>query len=771
LRNLVAALAVALVATIGVAAPAAAVQTSTAKVVIIVGATHGATAGYRQNADAAYAEAIKYTSRVTKVYSPNATWSKVKAATAGANIVIYFGHGNGWPSPYTYDPAYTTKDGMGLNADLNGDGKLTDYENKYYGEPYMAQLGLAPNAIVMLHNLCYASGNSEPGGAAPTVSVARQRIDNYAAGFLKGNAEAVLADGHMGPASYLRALFTTGQSVLDAWRSAPNYHDHESSFASTRSPGYTAYSDPDNATSSFYRSLVVKPGLTTTAITKAVGDTGLDPASLVVPGRASVEVPEAPLFATSAAATTAATSEEPGLLTLADGTRLRTLAIAVPATVTSPAVVQVEGLDDPSISGFISAADLAPRDSRAPVLIGIDSGVGRFSPNDDGRLDEGTVTGIFSENVGWTVDFKDGEGHVLDTQTGNGATFNATWDGLVDGIPVPDGTYTWAARGVDAWQNGVATGTGSVVVDTVGVNVSTLSPDGSTVGVFSPNADGWADTVATSVYVPEAGTIAASVRNADGQTVRSWSIASIAGGNPMAWDGRAQDGSPAPDGDYTISFVGRDKSGTNGTGKSRDVRVVRLLGAVRTSAAVFFPHDNDRLATTASLSFNVARAATVTWTIRNAAGQVVVTRLADAAVEAGTQTWVWDGRNAEGVRLPLGVYTSYVTASDGTDTISQSAKVEMNAFSIATSTATPKRGNKLTITVTTAEPLKGGIFVYITETGLARWGVTLTKATSTTWKATVTLKTGGPAGKVQLYAKGVDVDGRTQTTTRTLPLS
>jgi NhaP-type Na+/H+ or K+/H+ antiporter len=104
LRKLATAVALALVAAVGIAVPASAVQTSNAKVVIIVGATHGATAGYRSNADAAYAEAIKYTKNVVKVYSPNATWSKVKAATKGANIVIYFGHGNGWPSPYTYDP-------------------------------------------------------------------------------------------------------------------------------------------------------------------------------------------------------------------------------------------------------------------------------------------------------------------------------------------------------------------------------------------------------------------------------------------------------------------------------------------------------------------------------------------------------------------------------------------------------------------------------------------------------------------------------------------
>ena len=72
--------------------------------------------GYRADADRAYAEAIKYTANVVKVYSPNATWARVKAATVGASVVIYFGHGNGWPSPYTYDPKYTTKDGFGLNA-------------------------------------------------------------------------------------------------------------------------------------------------------------------------------------------------------------------------------------------------------------------------------------------------------------------------------------------------------------------------------------------------------------------------------------------------------------------------------------------------------------------------------------------------------------------------------------------------------------------------------------------------------------------------------
>jgi hypothetical protein len=187
------------------------------KVVIIVGPTHSATDGYRADADQAYAEAIKYTSNVKKVYSPNATWSAVKSAVVGANVVIYFGHGNGWPSPYTYDPEYTTKDGFGLNATA-GNG---DANTKYYGEPYVSTLDLAPGALILLHHLCYASGNSEPGNPAPTKTVAKQRVDNFGAGFLKAGVAAVIADGHRGAEDYLTSLFTTDQTLADLWRTQP----------------------------------------------------------------------------------------------------------------------------------------------------------------------------------------------------------------------------------------------------------------------------------------------------------------------------------------------------------------------------------------------------------------------------------------------------------------------------------------------------------------------------------------------------------------------
>ena len=293
MRRSVVAFAIVLIASFGISVPSAAAAVADPKVVIIVGATHGSTAAYRADADVAYAEAIKYTSNVIKVYSPNATWANVKAAVVGASVVIYMGHGNGWPSPYTYDPRFTTKDGFGLNATAGAG----DYNNKYYGEPYVSTLGFAPGAVVLLHHLCYASGNSEPGTAEPTVSVARQRADNYAAGFLKAGASAVIADGHSGAERYVRALFTTNQTIDQLWRTMPNANGNFVSFPSTRTAGATIHQDPKTLTSGFYRSLAVSFGVPTKTARpgQAVGwnngieQTSLSSISLRVQGRRLVK--------------------------------------------------------------------------------------------------------------------------------------------------------------------------------------------------------------------------------------------------------------------------------------------------------------------------------------------------------------------------------------------------------------------------------------------------------------------------------------------------
>ena len=134
------------------------------KVVIVVGAVQGSTTSYRAKGDQIYAEAIKYTPNVTKIYSPNATWAKVKAAAQGASVFIYLGHGYGYPSPYRPVLSPSVQDGMGIN----GTGGIDDNDLKYYGESVIAnEVRFAKNAVVILSGLCYAAGSSESGDPAP----------------------------------------------------------------------------------------------------------------------------------------------------------------------------------------------------------------------------------------------------------------------------------------------------------------------------------------------------------------------------------------------------------------------------------------------------------------------------------------------------------------------------------------------------------------------------------------------------------------------------
>jgi flagellar hook assembly protein FlgD len=735
-----------------------------AKVVIVVGATHGTTPTYRKYADAAYAEAIKYTPNVVKVYSPNATWSRVKAAAVGASILIYFGHGNGWPSPYTYDPQYTTKDGMGLNADLNGDGKLSDYENKYYGEPYMKSLDLAPNAIVLLHNLCYASGNSEPGNPQPTVGVARQRISNYAAGFLASNAQAVIADGHHGPADYIRALFTTDQTIERLWRTAPDNNGHVSSFTSTRTSGVRALMDPEGTSSGFYRSLVTQPTLTTRMVVGTV-DTGRDPATLQVPGRASARVADAPLWpdldAAVAGIPEAATPQ-------AIDSRFATISRPTQTGPAGVALIEVARLDDATVHGFVRATDLTPRDSLPPRVLAVDPAAPVLSPNGDGVADTTTISAALSESATWRIRFRDADGATLYEATGDGADPKATWDGVVDGTPVPDGVYSYRIDTTDGWSN-ASYKTGTVRVDLTGPTLSGVTPAADTDTWIAPNGDSVRESVAFAGSMSEAGSMAAYVRDAGGTLVRSFSVPAGTAA-ALTWDGKANDGSVVPDGTYDVRLIPRDAVGNAGTSVTRSVTVAAFLGSVTSSKAVFYPQDRDPLSTGTRLSFALQHPATVTWTIRNAAGTVVATLLDSVDTPAGTTALSWYALNDAGAMLPTGRYTSVVSATDGVLTSVQTVGFEMNAFGIRTSAPTATRGRSISINVTSAEALSTAPRVHVSQPGLATWAVTLGRTSAGTYTATLTMRTGGAAGTAKLTVKAADSGGRWQSTTLSLPL-
>ena len=314
------------------------------RVAIVVGPAEGLTDLYRSIGAAAAREARRWTSDVVVVASPSATWPAVKRALRGASIVVYLGHGNGFPSPYR-DALYPpTQNGLGLNPVAGGG----DGTHQYFGEEFIARdIQLAPGAVVLLHHLCYASGNSEPGLPEGSLDVGRQRVDNYAAGWLRAGAGAVIADTFGEPGPYLRSLLTTDRQIGRIWREAPNFHDHVLTFPSVRTPGAFGAMDPTHGTSGFNRSIVMRQGLRSGDLRDGAGQVATLPISPIggaLPGQGSLAALGVAIKAPSLAPAGPIPS---GLVA---GTRASlSLPVKAPAGVTLPAKLQLGVRWDPLV--------------------------------------------------------------------------------------------------------------------------------------------------------------------------------------------------------------------------------------------------------------------------------------------------------------------------------------------------------------------------------------------------------------------------------------
>jgi flagellar hook assembly protein FlgD len=225
------------------------------KAVFIVGPSSGSTYDYLDQAEgmarAAEAEGMK----VVRVYTPHATFQRVLDVIQNANLVVFFGHGNGWPSPY---PPFQedTKDGFGLNPS-SGAGKTSPVDYKGANK-IREKVTLAKNAVVVLYRLCYASGNAEQGmrpeypDSAKDRNVATERVDNFAAGFLAVGAGAVFAWGWPQKINLPQRLAETNDSMDTIFMDPANKTGSPNAFigtkdyyrTSSRTPGAQIHLDP-----------------------------------------------------------------------------------------------------------------------------------------------------------------------------------------------------------------------------------------------------------------------------------------------------------------------------------------------------------------------------------------------------------------------------------------------------------------------------------------------------------------------------------------------
>jgi putative cell wall-binding protein len=222
------------VAPVGAAAP---------KVVIIVGPTGSQTASYRSTGDSIAATATAAGATVVKVYSPNATWAKVRAAVNGANIIVYLGHGNGYPNPYNSVESTDRVNGWGLNrTTTNGDsdnwsttmvycgekallGTLTSSDGAAQRQYCSGGITPAPGFVMIYNKACYTPGAGEGWDVKATESVAFQRVRNYSYPVLKKGASAYFATDLYNGAQYLVDTILRHPTMTygDVARNAPGY--------------------------------------------------------------------------------------------------------------------------------------------------------------------------------------------------------------------------------------------------------------------------------------------------------------------------------------------------------------------------------------------------------------------------------------------------------------------------------------------------------------------------------------------------------------------
>ncbi|HEX2195114.1 MAG TPA: hypothetical protein VHK63_09195 [Candidatus Limnocylindria bacterium] len=211
-------LALAIVFVAIVAAPPRTIVAGTGvKVAIIVGPTGSLTDSYRQRANEVADAALAAGATVTKAYSPRATWARVRDAVAGANVIVYFGHGNGYPNPYSTTEWRDRTNGWGLNrTTTNGDrddwsktlvycgekallGTLSSSDGAAQRQYCRGGISPAPGFVMVYGQAHYAPGFGErysPDDPLTTYEKARQRVRNYSFPILALRGSAFFATAY-----------------------------------------------------------------------------------------------------------------------------------------------------------------------------------------------------------------------------------------------------------------------------------------------------------------------------------------------------------------------------------------------------------------------------------------------------------------------------------------------------------------------------------------------------------------------------------------------
>jgi flagellar hook assembly protein FlgD len=175
-----------------------------------------------------------------------------------------------------------------------------------------------------------------------------------------------------------------------------------------------------------------------------------------------------------------------------------------------------------------------------------------FSPNDDGKKDNVTLTIESNENITGPITVEDSEKNERNRLDILEAAIKITWDGTnTDGDILPDGEYTVLTQFSDLAGNPADPANLNVVIDTTVTTVGITVPSG-----FSPNGDGEKDTLTVSIE-------ASMYSNVDTWAVEFFTyvgskVSSITGEDVLpeqvTWDGM-KNGEVVSDGAYMARLI------------------------------------------------------------------------------------------------------------------------------------------------------------------------------------------------------------------------
>lgn len=194
-----------------------------------------------------------------------------------------------------------------------------------------------------------------------------------------------------------------------------------------------------------------------------------------------------------------------------------------------------------------------------------------FSPDGDGRLD--TIRFTVQEankTAEWRAEIINlDQSFVAVTRSWTGLPSDFEWDGLEDdGMPAPEGRYVYRLSAEDEAGNSFNYSTQPFVLD-IRDTPATLRLAASG---FSPNGDGYKDTLSLDLYLPVRDGIDSwsfRVRGRDGNTVRTVSGRdSFPDLTNFVWDGKDDAGFIVPDGSYQVTFNARYAKGNEAAASS-----------------------------------------------------------------------------------------------------------------------------------------------------------------------------------------------------------